>query len=183
MATDASASHRVVRDTRLLLKTIRDEIADGRKPYSSDVRRLVDRALALKFGEYVQFLERNGYVTLDRKTDLLAVTRTGRALIEGNAARIRGVLADARHHFGDRIDALGGDVEAGGVRLDNRFVRLDQIGRGSLVAISVHGGTATMLSSLLAVLARRFAAVILEARRPSASRGLHARVVAMTGAS
>ena len=132
MATDASASHRVVRDTRLLLKTIRDEIADGRKPYSSDVRRLVDRALALKFGEYVQFLERNGYVTLDRKTDLLAVTRTGRALIEGNAARIRGVLADARHHFGDRIDALGGDVEAGGVRLDNRFVRLDQIGRGSL---------------------------------------------------
>jgi len=132
MATETSASHRVVRDTRLLLKTIRDEIADGRKPYASDVRRLVGSALALKFGEYVQFLERNGYVTLDRKSDVLAVTRTGRALIDGDSARVRGVLADARHHFGDRIDALEGEVVGGGERLDNRFMRLDQIGRGSL---------------------------------------------------
>ncbi len=132
MATETSASHRVVRDTRLLLKTVRDEIADGRKPYASDVRRLVHSSLALKFGEYVQFLERNGYVTLDRKTDLLAVTRTGRALIDGDSARVRGVLEDARHHFGKRVDALAGEVGGGGVRLDNRFMRLDQIGRGSL---------------------------------------------------
>lgn len=135
MASDSSASHRVVRDARLLLKTIRDEVADGRKPYASDVRRLVGSALALKFGEYVQFLERNGYLTLNRKSDLLAITRTGRALIEGVEARVRGVLEDARHEFGDRIDTLAVGDGGIGVRLDNRFMRLDEIGRGSLGSV------------------------------------------------
>ena len=53
MAASAAAK-RVVEDAVLLLKTVRDELADERKPYASDVRRIVDHSLVLKFGEYIQ---------------------------------------------------------------------------------------------------------------------------------
>jgi len=134
MAAEVTTPARVVDDVRLLMRTVRDEADAGRQPYASDVRRLVERALALKFQAYVQFLERYGYLTLDRKADLLALTKAGEAAASGREAQLEGMAEDARHHFGDRLvdTPTTGRRPSAGVRLDTRYLRLESVGRGGL---------------------------------------------------
>ena len=79
MTAEVTTPARVVDDARLLMRTVRDEVAAGRRPYASDIRRLVERALALRFQAYVQFLERYGFLNLDRRADLITLTKAGEA--------------------------------------------------------------------------------------------------------
>ena len=133
MPVDMTTPTRVVEDARLLLRTVRDEVEDGRRPYVSDIRRLVERGLALRFQAYVQFLERYGFLTLDRRADLLAVTRAGEAVITGLEGRLKGLEDDARYYFGDQLqDAPAPKRRSTGVRLDTRYLRHESIGRGGL---------------------------------------------------
>ncbi|MCB9551403.1 MAG: protein kinase [Myxococcales bacterium] len=133
MSVDATTPARVVEDARLLLRTVRDEVEEGRRPYMSDIRRLVERGLALKFPAYVQFLERYGFLTLDRRADLLAVTRAGEAVITGREGRLKSLEDDARYHFGEQLhEAPAPKRRSTGVRLDTRYLRLESIGRGGL---------------------------------------------------
>ncbi|MCA9545518.1 MAG: protein kinase [Myxococcales bacterium] len=136
MADEANAQ-RVVHDARLIMQTVRDEAADGRRPYISDVRRLVERSLALRYAEYVQFLEKYGFLTLDRRSNLLTLTKAGQAAADGDAARLRGLGGDARYHFGDRLPTAPASPtpRRRGERLDKRFLRLDPIGRGGLATV------------------------------------------------
>ena len=137
MADETTTSARVVQDAATLLRTVRDELAGGRRPYASDVRRLIERGLALRFAEYVQFLERYGFVSLNRKTDLLALTRAGEEVAGGDESRLTGLEGDARYHFGDRLNAVGEAAAAGptGERLDTRYLRFEAIGRGGLGSV------------------------------------------------
>ncbi len=137
MADESTTSARVVSDARTLLRTVRDEIAGGRKPYASDVRRLIERGLALRFAEYVQFLERYGFVSLNRKSDLLTLTRAGEEVAGGDESRLTGLLGDARYHFGDRLNAVAEapDASPQGERLDTRYLRFEAIGRGGLGSV------------------------------------------------
>ena len=132
--SNSAAAKRVVQDAVLLLKTVRDELADERKPYASDIRRIVDHSLVLKFGEYVQFLERYGFLEFERRSKELKLTRAGEDLIAGKAARLSGLAEDATFHFGARLDELSlGNQQAGsGVRMDKRYLRLECIGGGAL---------------------------------------------------
>lgn len=133
MAVDATTPARVVEDARLLLRTVRDEVAEGRRPYVSDIRRLVERGLALRYQQYVQFLERYGFLTLDRRADLLAVTRAGEQVAAGREGPLKGLEDDARHHFGDLLQEAPMPARRSlGVRLDTRYLRLESIGRGGL---------------------------------------------------
>ncbi|MBU1430403.1 serine/threonine protein kinase, partial [Myxococcota bacterium] len=134
MSPSSTSSARVNQDTRLFLKTIRDEIEDGRKPYASDIRRVIERSLALRFAEYLQFLEKYGFVTFDRRADLLALTRAGDEVIEGHEGRIRGLLGDAAYYFGDRLNEIKEErpQPSVGKQLDKRYIQLDKIGHGGL---------------------------------------------------
>ena len=139
MADETTTSARVVQDARSLLRTVRDEVADGRKPYASDVRRLIERGLALRFAEYVQFLERYGFLSLNRKTDLIALTRAGEEVAGGDESRLSGLEGDARYHFGDKLtqggDSPGPAAAPQGERLDKRYLRFEAIGRGGLGSV------------------------------------------------
>ena len=137
MPTQSTSPARVVDDARRILQTIHDEIAGGRQPYTSDVRRLVERSLALRFAEYVQFMERYGFLSLERRTDSLRVTTAGRQVIEGSAARLKSMAGDAKYHFGDRLnDAPIADAEAvSAERFDTRYLKYECIGQGGLGSV------------------------------------------------
>ncbi len=133
MAAEVTTPARVVDDARLLMRTVRDEAEAGRRPYASDIRRLIERALALKFQAYVQFLERYGYIDLDRRADLLTLTKAGEAAVAGRETQLEGMAEDAKHHFGDQlVDRPAAARPSAGVRLDTRYLRLESIGRGGL---------------------------------------------------
>ena len=134
MTETAMSVKRLIDDAILIVSTVRDEQVSERPPYASDVRRIVDRALALNFGEYVQFLERYGFLTLDRKTDLFSLTGAGTAIVSGDKARRDGMLADAKYHFVDRLQAIekSPPKASPGVRLDGRYWRMECVGSGSL---------------------------------------------------
>ena len=83
MAIQAGALDRVLQDCARVLKAIRSEQDSDRTPYAVDLRRLLEAALVLRFGEYLQFLEKFGFLTLNRRTDVLNLTRPGKELIEG----------------------------------------------------------------------------------------------------
>ena len=133
MATTTSS--RVAQDAALVLRTVRDEIAEGRKPYASDVRRLVERSLALRFAQYVQFMERYGFVVLDRRTDLLTPTRAGNEVAEGDANRLKSLEADAVYHFGDQLSQIVSkpvSAQVQGTRFDTRYLRYETLGCGGI---------------------------------------------------
>ncbi len=129
------ATERVVADARRLLQAVLAEEADGRAPYARDVRRFVEPQLGLPFPSFVQFLERYGFVGLDRRTDLLSVTKAGRDVVDAHDERTAGLVGDARHHFGDRLDALADAPAAPAeaeVRLSEDYYIGGCIGEGGL---------------------------------------------------
>lgn len=134
MSSPSTSSARVVQDAQLLLRTVRDELAEGRRPYASDVRRIIERGLGLRFGEYVQFLEKYGFLALDRRTDLLALTRAGEDAAGGDEVRLRSLEGDARYYFGDRLAEVDVTVRpvTDGKRFDKRYLVFDVIGAGGL---------------------------------------------------
>lgn len=134
MAQESTSPTRVVEDARRLLRTVRAEVERGRRPYTSDVRRLIERGLALRFADYVQFLEKYGFLSLDRRTDTLGLTAAGEQVVDGHDARLRSMAGDAKYHFGDRLNAapLAKDPGVEAVRVDERYLRYERIGRGGL---------------------------------------------------
>ncbi|MCB9544860.1 MAG: serine/threonine protein kinase [Myxococcales bacterium] len=138
MAAQSISPARVVEDARRLLRTVRVELERGRRPYTSDVRRLVERSLALRFAEYVQFLEKFGFLTLERRTDTLNLTAAGGQVVDGHEGRLRGMAGDVKYHFGDRLNDAPLAAEPGveAQRLDGRYLRYERIGRGGLGTVS-----------------------------------------------
>ena len=83
------AIERVIDDCALILTSISDEHAGDRTAYAVDLRRLLEARLALRFGEYLQFLEKYGFLKLDRRTDVIDLTRPGKELLQGKECSIR----------------------------------------------------------------------------------------------
>ena len=137
MTQAVDGAKRVQEDAALLLRTVRDETAAGRRPWRADISRLVATALAVEFGELVRFLERYGYLATERKADLLEVTHAGRQVADGASERARALEADARHHFGDRLTTAATAAPQRGLptRFDGRWLRESPIGAGALGAV------------------------------------------------
>lgn len=129
---------KVVQDAILVLKTVKSELDDGRKPYASDIRRIIERGLGLGFAQYIQFLERYGFVTLDRRSDLLKLTRAGQAVVSSDPDRISALEGDARYYFGEQFEqaeaqkAAEALEEQQGVKFDGRYLRYESLGKGGL---------------------------------------------------
>lgn len=139
MDIQAGAIDRVLEDCVHVLKAIRNEHASDRKPYAVDLRRLLESGLILRFGEYLQFLEKYGFLKLDRRSDVLALTRPGSELIDGKLSRSESLKGDASYHFGDRLNGLS--LEHSGVSelsapIDGRYLLHREIGAGALSKVS-----------------------------------------------
>ena len=124
---------RVVNDALLILRTSYGELIEDRQPYRSDIRRLIETKLSLSFGAYEQFLERYGFLSLDRESGAYTIHQAGREVAEGSLTRREGLEADARHHFANEINHLkSGKSQQSGRRFDLHYLRYDAIGKGSL---------------------------------------------------
>ncbi|MCK6572135.1 protein kinase [Myxococcota bacterium] len=138
MAQPSPSIAPLVEDAQLILRTVRAESLDGRRPYASDVSRWVERSLRLRFGEMVQCLERYGFVSLERRTQVLELTPAGRQCVDGVAERIRALEGDLQHHFGDRLAQLAAplpEVEHPPIRFDGRYMRSEPIGLGAVGSV------------------------------------------------
>jgi serine/threonine protein kinase len=137
MTQTTDGARRVVEDATLLLRTVRDEKAAERRPWQADIRRLIEGGLAVDFGELVKFLERYGYVAIERKTDILDLTQAGRQVVDAAGERRRALEADARYHFAERLGALGADGRSGRIptRFDGRWLKEAPIGAGALGSV------------------------------------------------
>ncbi len=152
MAQLENAVARVVDEATLVLRTIREEAAEGRRPYSADIARIVERSLSIRFSELLQFLERYGFVVVDRRTQLLEASHAGGQVIDRNVDRVRALTGDVKYHFGERLAKLETDAkpkEAAPVRMDTRYLRYDAIGTGTLG--TVHRGCLTTVDRPVAI--------------------------------
>ncbi len=132
------AAQRIVEDVLFFLRTIRDEIAGERQPFASDIRRIVGSSLALKFGEYVQFLEKYGFLTFERRGGLLGVTRAGTDLLSGKEKALKALADDIIYHFGERLSGLQLNEpgpRAVGAHVDNRYYRMNCLGSGGFTRV------------------------------------------------
>lgn len=138
MDIQPGAIDRVLEDCVHVLKAIRTEQESDRKPYAVDLRRLLESGLVLRFGEYLQFLEKYGFLKLDRRSDLLNLTRPGKELIDGKLSRSDSLKADATHHFGERLNeiVLAATMEAPPSEpLDGRYLVHSELGAGALSTV------------------------------------------------
>lgn len=140
MAIQSGAIDRVLEDCAQVLKAIRAELQQDRTPYAVDLRRLLESALVLRFGEYLQFLEKFGFLKLDRRTDILDLTRPGKEFIEGKISRSDSLRDDAAYHFGERLNEidleLSGNAQVG-APLDGRYLPSIVLGSGALSTVSL----------------------------------------------
>jgi serine/threonine protein kinase len=138
MATAPNPVALLLEDAVLILRTIRTESQDGRRPYASDIARWVERSMHVRFGEMVQCLERYGFATLDRRTQILELTPAGRQCAEGGAERLRSLQGDLQHHFADRLGQILPEVQTVDyppTRFDQRYLKAEPVGLGAVGSV------------------------------------------------
>ena len=127
---------RAVDDALLILRTSLGEIIDDRLPYRSDIRRLIEARLALPYGSYEQFLERYGFLSLDRESGCYTLHQAGREAAEGSSTRRSSLEGDVRHHFASELGRMKSSrSQQSGRRFDIQYLRFDPIGKGSLGSV------------------------------------------------
>jgi serine/threonine protein kinase len=87
----------VAQEARFILDSL---IAAGQ--YSKEVpfeelRRLCEQSVSLRLLDYINFLERFGYITYDRNTHLVTITTDGERVVGGE--KVAELVIDVVHHF------------------------------------------------------------------------------------
>ena len=124
---------RLVDDSVMTLQAVFDAHKSDDQPYAIDIRQAVEAQVVLRFEQYVHFLERYGFLILERKTDLLTLTQAGKAVLTGDDVRMSALTADSQYHFVDQVETSErAESISAGVEIDSRYRRLECIGSGSL---------------------------------------------------
>ena len=164
--TDATFSHRfgmdgkskltkevVAQEARFILDSL---IAAGQ--YNKEVpfeelRRLCEQSVSLRLLDYINFLERFGYITYDRNTHLVTITADGDRVVGGE--KVAELVIDVVHHFRPILSRArakeeaaanpaaqqpqprrtmggGGGGDASQQLIDGRYERLRAIGSGGI---------------------------------------------------
>jgi serine/threonine protein kinase len=114
-----------------------------------ELRRLCEQSVSLRLQDYVTFLERFGYITYDRGTQVMSITADGERVVGGE--KVAELVIDVVHHFRTVLSRLrpkeegapapqssGGmqsakRAEAGGRDVvDERYEKLRAIGSGGI---------------------------------------------------
>jgi serine/threonine protein kinase len=135
----------VAQESRFILDSL---IAAGQ--YSKEVpfeelRRLCEQSVSLRLLDYINFLERFGYITYDRNTHLVTITADGDRVVGGE--KVAELVIDVVHHFRpilSRARAKEEPAPAGPSRprrmesrelVDNRYEKLSTIGSGGIGSV------------------------------------------------
>jgi serine/threonine protein kinase len=111
-----------------------------------ELRRLCEQSVSLRLQDYATFLERFGYITYDRNTQVMSITADGERVVGGE--KVAELVIDVVHHFRTVLSRLRPKDEAApgppstqpsGVRkpegrdvIDERYEKLRAIGSGGI---------------------------------------------------
>ncbi len=129
----------------------------GRKNRYDDIRRVCEGAVSIPFSDYIEFLERCGYLHHDKDSEGLAITPVGESIVNGD--RLSELTERATSHFNMRkksepkktalptvtrshSSAVSRSVstrevredrdDGGSTLFDNRYQKLAQLGSGGI---------------------------------------------------
>ena len=93
----------ICEEARFILANVLAEGRYGKQNHFEDIRRICEGAVSLGLQEYVSFLENYGYLTYDRRSDVLDVTPEGERVVSGE--KTQDLMARVVQHF---MRAAGG---------------------------------------------------------------------------
>ncbi|MCA9665421.1 MAG: serine/threonine protein kinase [Myxococcales bacterium] len=149
----------VAQEARFILDSILNSGAYPQEVQYEDLRRQCEKSVSLRLLDYVNFLERFGYLTYDRATHLISTTSDGERVVSGE--KMAELVIDVVHHFrpilartrsgkedsnararrrgsGSQNAPGGGGTSGGGgggggaARIDERYEKLSTLGSGGI---------------------------------------------------
>lgn len=139
----------VAQESRFILDSLVAAGQYNKEVPFEELRRLCEQSVSLRLLDYVNFLERFGYITYDRNTHLVMITNDGQRVVGGE--KVAELVIDVVHHFRPILSRarakeegpaptpprarrqMGGPAEAGGRELiDGRYERLRAVGSGGI---------------------------------------------------
>src|SRR5262245_28851679 len=87
----------ICEEARFILANVLAEGRYGKQNHFEDIRRICEGAVSLGLQEYVSFLENYGYLTYDRRSDVLDVTPDGERVVSGD--KTQDLMARVLQHF------------------------------------------------------------------------------------
>ncbi len=88
-------------DAVFILQYLRESQREGRSTHMLDVRGFIASSVTLEFSDYLKFLRKFGYVTLDRDQHTLALTPEGDLAAQGDPAAH--LLGELDEFFADKL--------------------------------------------------------------------------------
>src|SRR5262245_6305253 len=107
----------ICEEARFILANVLAEGRYGKQNHFEDIRRICEGAVSLSLNEYVSFLENYGYLTYDRRSDVLDVTPEGERVVSGE--KTQDLMARVVQHF---MRAGGGQAAPQAAARRQRFV-------------------------------------------------------------
>jgi len=96
----------ICEEARFILANVLAEGRYGKQNHLDDIRRICEGAVSLALDDYVAFLENYGYMTYDRRSDVLDVTPEGERVVAGE--KTQDLMARVLQHFLQRPTAATG---------------------------------------------------------------------------
>src|SRR5262244_3293632 len=87
----------ICEEARFILANVLAEGRYGKQNHLDDIRRICEGAVSLALDDYVAFLENYGYMTYDRRSDVLDVTPEGERVVAGE--KTQDLMARVVQHF------------------------------------------------------------------------------------
>jgi serine/threonine protein kinase len=115
-------------EARFILQTLQTDARHSKPSTLVELQKTFENQISLKLLDYVQFLEKYGYLVYNRKTNMVEVTREGEQVVSGE--KFPELTSDAEYHFGARMGHP--DVQNRGEVLDKRYEKQSVIGSGGI---------------------------------------------------
>jgi eukaryotic-like serine/threonine-protein kinase len=87
----------VAQEGRFILDNLLTAGQGAKEVVYDDLRRLCEQSVSLRLLDYINFLERFGYISYDRNTHKLAITADGERVVGGE--KVAELVIDVVHHF------------------------------------------------------------------------------------
>jgi serine/threonine protein kinase len=138
----------VAQEARFILDNLLSAGQYTKEVALEELRRLCEQSVSLRLADYVAFLERFGYITFDRNTQVVSVTADGERVVAGE--KVAELVIDVVHHFRPvlsrmRSDEMQAVSSAAGARkatdsrdiVDGRYEKVRAIGSGGIGTVYV----------------------------------------------
>jgi serine/threonine protein kinase len=134
----------VAQEARFILDNLQTAGQGDKEVQYEELRRLCEQSVSLRLLDYINFLERFGYITYDRNTHKVTVTADGERVVGGE--KVAELVIDVVHHFRPVLSrmrkeettaapSVAGGRRAGGDEkdvVDERYEKLKALGSGGI---------------------------------------------------